>query len=162
MRVSVSGSEFDRNVSLVTWGAKGAKTIIFSNTVGEVQDGAFANAVLRSAILNEGLETLGKHQSYCCNGVFSNTRLRRVTLPSTLRVLGSNAFERCVNLREAMFEKNSVLKKIGENAFRNCSRLKSICLPEGLESAGSECFLSSGLEKVTIQSTLRNIDPLTF
>ena len=43
-----------------------------------------------------------------------------------------------------------MLKKIGVDAFYNCSALKSICLPDSLESVGVHAFYGSGLQEVHI------------
>ena len=43
-----------------------------------------------------------------------------------------------------------MLKTIGEYAFYNCSALKSISLPDNLESVGAQAFYGSGLQEVHI------------
>ena len=53
-------------------------------------------------------------------GVFQDSAIEEVTLPSTLR-------------------------KIEYNAFRNCKYLKSIALPRNLEKIGTGCFQESGI-----------------
>lgn len=80
----VSGTKLSRKMAQIVRGAKNVKTITFPSTTRTVSDGAFVNASLKSVVLNEGLETLGKQQKYGCEGVFRNTRLRKVKLPSTL------------------------------------------------------------------------------
>lgn len=52
-------------------------TITFPNTVRRVKDYAFESTHLMSAILNEGLETLGI--------AFTDTGLSKITLPKTLK-----------------------------------------------------------------------------
>ena len=49
-----------------------------------------------------------------------------------------------------IFEEGSVLKKIGKSAFYHCSNLKSISLPDSLESIGEHAFYGSGLQEVHI------------
>ena len=49
------------------------------------------------------------------------------------------------------------LKKLEPNAFQNCHELKHFDFPDGLETLGEECFASSGLEEVTLPSTLKEI-----
>ena len=74
---------------------------------------------LRRATLNEGLEVLGTNEypdsygRWC--GVFHESALERVELPSTLRRIEYCAFEKCRNL-------------------------KSIRLPEKIEYIGKHCF----------------------
>ena len=75
---------------------------------------------LRKAVLNEGLEALGtdeypEDKSRRWPGVFEESSIEHVELPSTLRRV-----ERC--------------------AFGKCRNLKSIGLPKKLEYIGNRCF----------------------
>ena len=50
---------------------------------------------MKSIVLNEGLEKLGIYKSKDSkrrNGLFSDTQIQQIVLPSTLIVLGDNAF----------------------------------------------------------------------
>ena len=63
-RFFIAETEFSRDMSSIEKGPKSARTIAFPSTVRAVRDGAFyENDLLRSAVLNEGLETLGG----CCD-----------------------------------------------------------------------------------------------
>ena len=95
---------------------------------------------LRSAVLNEGLETLGTDEydyGSLYLGAFQDSGLERVRLPSTLR-------------------------KIGYRAFKACECLRSISLPDGLEQLGVQCFEKSGLESVRIPLNLKMIEAAVF
>ena len=79
----VSGTELDRTMSVLVKGTEDATTITFPNTVREVRRGAFSGEVrkprvLKSVVLNEGLERLGecndRDLSYQ-NGVFCCSQL---------------------------------------------------------------------------------------
>ena len=59
--VFVSETEFDRAMVQIMIGSKSVRTITFPSTVIRVQGGAFEDSpLLKSAILNEGLERLGE------------------------------------------------------------------------------------------------------
>ena len=59
IQLFVSETEFDRSMSQVVKGAKGARTVTFTSTVREVKYDTFkGDQSLRSAALNEGLEIL--------------------------------------------------------------------------------------------------------
>ena len=101
------------------------RTIIFPNMIRTVRQGAFRGVKsLKSAILNEGLETLGTEEDsldqlkFC--GTFQQSGLKKVKLPSTLKV-------------------------IRNEAFMGCKNLKSVRLPEGLTEIGLRAFRESGL-----------------
>ena len=74
-RPVVSGIEFSRDMSRITWGAN-VKTLAFPGTVREVQDNSFCRKTVRSVLLNKGLETLGEYRGNFTTGCFSCTRLR--------------------------------------------------------------------------------------
>lgn len=112
----------------------------------------------------EGLEFIGK-------SCFSETGLKSVNFPRTLRTISQASFRKCDNLRHVSFceglevlgtdehivdegkwygvftesalesvELPSTLKRIERNAFKHCKNLKSINLPDHLEYIGKSCF----------------------
>ena len=165
LRLLVSRTEFNRTMSRIVKGAGNVKTVIFPSTVREAPDDVFWQTEIRSAILNEGLETLGQYQSNVwgeimmrCRGVFDSTELRKVKLPSTLQRLEDYVFARCRSLREVVFGEKSALEYIGKYTFRCCDSLRSITLPEGLKTINENAFRSSGLEEVTLPGTLKEVN----
>ena len=97
--------------------------------------GAFYECLyLRRVALNEGLEVLGAENDV---GVFQNTYVEEVLLPSTL-------------------------KRIWDKAFLGCHMLRSIRLPEGLQTIGRDCFSPGAVEKITLPGTLREIEDPHF
>ena len=70
-------------------------------------------------------------------GVFENSALENIFLPSTL-------------------------KRIEYNAFKDCKNLKNINLPNRLEFIGKQCFMGSTLEFVDLPSTLMTIERSAF
>ena len=145
-------------MSRIVRGAKKVKTVTFPTTARRVMDAAFMYNALRAVVLNEGLEALGECQNDSCERVFSRTKLRKVRLPSTLRVLGDFTFCLCTYLREVTFAKESRLKVIGKYAFSECVRLRNIILPEGLDAIGNEAFGRCMLEEITLPKTLRKVE----
>ena len=92
-------------------------------------------------VLNEGLETLGTDEytpdGRMWYGVFQESALESVELPSTL-------------------------KRIEYNAFQSCKLLKSIVLPDRLEYIGEYCLWKSGLQEVWIFNTRITADEDAF
>ena len=104
VRTVVSGVEFGRDMKEIFGGPYDIRTIIFPNMVRTVRQGAFRDVKsLVSVVLNEGLETLGTEEQslnqlkFC--GVFQESGVKRVKFPSTLKVIGNEAFMGCKNLR---------------------------------------------------------------
>lgn len=83
-----------------------------------------------SVVVGEGITSIGAYAFY-------STPATRVTLPSTL-------------------------KKIGTSAFENASGINSIDLPEGLTDISASAFYRSGLSQVTIPSTVQTIGQDAF
>ena len=64
--------------------------------------------------------------------------LKKVHLPSTIKKIGSSAFNNCTGLEEINIP--SACKVIESNAFYNCVSLKEITIPKGIEKIGEGAF----------------------
>ena len=144
MRLFVLEMEFDRGMSVVTRETDKVRTIKFPNSVKEIRGGAFEkNGQLRAAVLNEGLEVLGDSEDDQRCGVFSETGIRQVTLPSSLRVLGARAFSRCGELRRVAFAEGIAIAEIGAGCFSG-SGVEQVTVPASVTVIRDEAF--SGCE----------------
>ena len=86
-----------------------------------------------------------------------------VTLPSSLEYIGEKTFYCFMKLETVTIPDNSKLKYIYTRAFERCTSLKSINLPQGLESIYSRAFYTcSNLTNLKLPSTLTRIDELAF
>ena len=142
LRTCISGVEFGRDMKKIFGGPDDIRTIIFPKMIRTIRQGSFRGVKsLKSAILNEGIETLGTDErsldqlTFC--GVFQESGLKRVKFPSTLRVIKNEAFMGC-----------------------NC--LKSVQLPDGLVEIGLRAFRASGLESITTPPSVRTIRQSAF
>ena len=92
-----------------------------------------------------------------------NTELEAIFIPKSINTIHYHAFYGCGALKDVIFENNSTLTKIGFQAFIYCSMLKSIKLPESLETielgAFSHCI---SLESIVLPRSLRKIEPGIF
>ena len=105
----VSETEFSRDVLLIAQGANRVRTITFPNTIRDVAKNAFyESSFLRSAVMNEGLETLGERsgtQTEPYSGAFRGIGLQRVVFPSTIESLGTYTFCDCKDLKRVTFRR---------------------------------------------------------
>ena len=88
-------------------------------------------------------------------GVFffsQHETLEGVVLPEKVEYLGWFTLAKCTNLKEVELPKD--LETIGENSFSECPGLRRIELPEGLKSIQDQVFEGSGLEEITIPSSV--------
>ena len=174
-------------IGFLAFGGTGLEEVAFPRSVRKVGQSAFCKCRrLRRAVLNEGLQTLGadEYQNFFerSYGVFQESALENVELPSTLRRIGYSAFEGCAGLKSVAlpdglehigkrcFQKSALesvrlppaLRVVDENTFRECRRLRSVELPEGLERICIAAFYECGLESVSFPASLREICQTSF
>ena len=71
---------------------------------------------------------------------FVGLSINKIELPISLKLLGKYAFYGCNKLKEVLFSKLSKLEILEPFTFGNCRLLSSIDLPENLKSIRSSCF----------------------
>lgn len=103
------------------------KSIVIPGNVKTIESYAFNECrVLNSVTIEEGLETIG-------NCGFANCGIVNISLPSTLREIGDEAFIR-------NYIKNITIpegvEKVGEGAFWACGYLQSISFPSTIKEIG--------------------------
>lgn len=138
---------------------------------------------------SEGLETLGmdeyppKDADFTLYfGVFQESSVEHVELPTTLKRIEYATFTGCKKLKSIALPENlehigeccfygsalryvrlpSALKAIEDDAFRECKGLTRVDFSEGLEKIGSQAFLGSGLEDVELPASLRTVSQAAF
>lgn len=87
--------------------------------------------------------------------------LKRVSLPSTVKVIEESVFETCKKLEEMKLP--PALTKIGKSAFRSCSALEEIAIPLSVKSIGITAFkFCKKLKKAYIPKTVTKIGKEAF
>ena len=96
------------------------------------------------------------------DGAFRNCgELVSITLPSTLRCIGANAFEGCTNLE--CVELPEGLESIGDGAFRNCTWMQEVSFPSSLTNIGVMAFANcTMLENVECYDGLQSVGESAF
>lgn len=159
--------------------ARKAKVINLTNVpITAIDDYEFDGCTgLTQIILPQRLTTLGKFAFRNCKS------LTTITLPETVTSIGESAFDACVSL-ETLTIPNSVnniskgafggctsLKNmaitnpnivLGASVFEGCSSLETVNLPEGIKSIPVSFFASSGIQKITLPSTVTEIGQTAF
>lgn len=124
--------------------ASGVGQVEFPSSLKTIAWGAFMKCGnLKTATFSEGIEKLGSDeypddylpQAY--HGVFEESALENIELPSTLKV-------------------------IGYKAFMGCRNLESIRLPSRLECIEKLSFAKSGLRSIVIPGSVRTVFQETF
>ena len=87
--------------------------------------------------------------------------LRHITLPVTVKKIGSEAFEECIALTHITLP--VTLQSIGTAAFRKCAQLQGIIIPPAVREISSDAFREcSSLVTVDLSVSLKNIGGSAF
>lgn len=96
------------------------------------------------------------------DGAFRGAKtLVRVILPSTLRIIGEEAFRECTALREIDLPEQT--DEIRDNAFRDCTALTRVTFPAGLRRIYDGAFRGcTSLSEVELPDSVRDFYDMTF
>ena len=83
------------------------------------------------------------------------TRVTRIVLSNSVQKIGDSAFRNCKDLTTISW--GTGLLEIGEAAFANAESLSSVSLPAKLTTIKTQAFKNSGLNSLTIPSTVTSI-----
>ncbi len=110
--------------------------------------------VVKEVIISEGITDIE-------NKFFElSHNLEKVTLPSTLKRIGDNAFHSAFVLKEAIIPDS--VEYIGEYAFGNCKKLKNLRISNNLTQISRFGFYCAGIEYVFIPKNVKYIDEFAF
>lgn len=70
----------------------------------------------------------------------SDTSIKEITIPEIVVKIEKNVFEGCRYIEKVNFPVSNQLMDIGDYAFKDCTALKSIILPEGIDTLGYRAF----------------------
>lgn len=73
------------------------------------------------------------------HGAFSCTDIESVHIPSSIKIIGTGAFYRCVNLKKVTLEEG--LERIEAGAFGACEQLEEIELPASIKHVSRSAFI---------------------
>ena len=103
------------------------------DSLREIGKEAFARSSLRRFEASEGLEKIGEHAFYDCE------ELTEIVLTSSVKELGSGAFEHCTAMTRAELSQ-AALQALPARGFFSCSSLRELALPASLRETGLGAF----------------------
>lgn len=120
---------------------------------GAVKKGIFEDSNVLEVIIPEGVTEI-------CVDAFYSSSLRKVNIPSSVRIVGIRAFAFCKDLKTVEFEEG--IKIISESMFEDCGKLSSVVLPESVERIEGLAFEKCGLEKINLPENIEVIGNYAF
>lgn len=105
-------------------------------------------------------EIQGQQVAYIGEYLFYDSNIKSVYLGENIKIIGASAFALCKELSCVILPEN--LLYICSGAFSNTDALKQVLLPNSLQIIGSEAFYYSGIEKITIPTSVNGIYTRAF
>ena len=84
---------------------------------------------------------------------FAGTSIKELVCPTSLRVIGDNAFDSCNRLEIVHF--NEGLEQIGAYAFYRCEKIETVDLPDSLLSIEEGAFVSTGCDVLMLPPNVK-------
>ncbi len=120
---------------------------------------AFAPCGVKEYSIPEGITSIRDKVFYSYDDNYSGILLESVSFPSTLKIIGKNAFSGCHSLKS--ISNLDGLEKVGDGAFGGTG-LESVSLPDGCD-VGTWVFSGCGqLTYVSLPKTLTSIPESIF
>ena len=129
-------------------------SISLPDSLTSIGKGVFTNSGITSLTLPSGMTSI---PNYAFDGC---TNLKTVTIPSSVSTIGTKAFANCWSLSTVNIANG--VKTIGASAFEQCTSLKKITIPDSVTSIGMDAFNSSGLTEVTIPGKVSSFGMKAF
>jgi len=123
--------------------------IEFLGQISEICNGAFSSTGITQMELPDGIESISERMFANCEELVS------VVIPNGVKTIGERAFVNCSKLENVSMPNS--LREIGENAFTTCHSLKEITIPSGVEKIGKEAFEYSGLTRLIIPKSVKEV-----
>lgn len=98
-------------------------------------------------------------------GGFSKLNVKSVTIPSSVKTIGANAFKQCKQLEKVYFysEGNKQgCETIGDYAFSECTSLVDLDLPKSLREIGAFAFEYTALKSLDLPHYVVKVGAFAF
>lgn len=126
------------------------ESIVYENSNAIANLECFNNGTLKEVVLPKNIENVN---------LSSNSKLESVTIAEGCTSIPHDFCHRCGKITEITLP--STIKTIGGNAF-SWSSLQKINIPEGVTSLGKSCFEYSALREITLPDGLTTIPDKAF
>lgn len=94
------------------------------------------------------------------SSAFSDSKIKKITLPNNLITINFSAFEDCTELEELNLPDS--ITTIGTFVFEGCLKLKSLTLPLGVTEIGYSTFDFSSLIEVVLHKNITKVSSSSY
>lgn len=138
-------------------GCQFQKTVSFPPSLTEIKKRAFAgNRRLRKTFFPYTVEKVGTE----CYRECSSLKIVEFEKNSRCKTISEGTFDSCTRLEKVCLP--DTLKVIKKRAFYRCKELKKIAIPNSVTNIGKEAFYFCGLEELQLPVSLKIIDDSAF
>ena len=126
-----------------------AGKVVIPEGVKEIEHNCFSNEKMTELVLPNSLVSIGQ-------GAFQNcSKLTKVEIPDSVTSIGRGAFSGCSSVSELKLSGN--VKKLDSSVFSGTTNLKKVVVPEGVEEIEFFAFSDSGIEELTLPTSLKKL-----
>lgn len=112
---------------------------------------------LKKVVFHDGVEQINVSAFAGCSGITD------LTLPSTLKVLQSNAFQYCTNITTNHLILPESLTVLGSGCFQGCDKIEKVTIPAACTTMGGTAFKDcKGLKSAEILAAKGKLGAGTF
>ena len=133
-------------------GDKNLKTVTFEDGISEIISGLFRQTGINKIDLPSSVTKIG-------SSAFANSDLTTINLPSSLSEIQDFAFAN-TKLKEITIPDS--VEKIGYGAFDSVKTLDKVILPANLKEISSKTFYKTNIAKITIPESVSSIGGIAF
>ncbi len=137
-KATAIGANAFENCSSLTSGS-------LNDNITELKNNTFAGTGLTSIDLNN-IKTLG-------GNVFQGSKLKEITLPTTITKMGSSVFADCTELTTANFQASVV--KLPDSTFKGCEKLASVTIGDSVTEIGTSTFAGTALTEINLNNVAK-------
>lgn len=130
-------------------------TSIDGHTVTSIGNNAFKDKSLTSVTIPNTVKSIGSFAFYNC------TSLVNISIPNSVTNIGDSAFAYCTSLPNITLPTN--LSNIGNSTFQDCKAFTEITIPDSVTRIGDRAFLECiSLTNITIPNSVTDIGEGAF
>ncbi len=140
-------------------GCTSLTTVNFPSTLTDIGNYAFSGSGLESMVIPNSVTAFGTYMFQNCLNLVS------VTLPDGITEIPNYTFDGATALETVVIPQGVTAIGTGTSStyvFRNTTSLKDVVLPEGVTSITNYAFQNSGIQSITLPSTLTTIGTYVF